>query len=207
MNFTLHKLKAESFPKQKGIIKKSWQLFSKKEEDVSLFNWNEIEKNKFHIVFHISDEYISRTKKGGNEKVLPFSQYINAFLIEDNFFIETNNKNYLSLIINFLKTEHKLDPISMEIDNELLLEIIKQTNGFLKKFEYVNDEDNDFFEENLKYETLIKILNTPGNEFEFVNFLYKNTFISIYRNGKISINSNDEDELLQIIEEVSNAVS
>lgn len=205
MNFVIFKLDTKTFPFQKNLISKGWKLFSKKDEEISIFNIAKISNDSYHIVFHISDEYISSTRKGGNESILPFSQYINAFLNKKFLFIENINKNYLNLIKEFIYKEYNVNSSFFTFNNHIILSIVNITNGLIKKLEYIDQDEEDFEAENINIEELNEIIN-DGNKIDYINYLSNNTFISIQRNSKISINSDNEERLLELIETISNTV-
>lgn len=204
MKFTMFKFKHNNFPFQESTLKKTWKLFSKKDEDITLFNWTKISSNSYHIVFHISDEYFSGTQKGGEKLKLPFSQYFNTFLINDVLYIETTNKNYLEVIKDFIENEYKIEPLPLKLENKVFTNVIRKTDSYVKKLEYINNQGEEFNDESPTLNSIHNI--SDENYIEFINFLSGNTFISLRREGVLSINTKDEDELLNIIEVLTNEI-
>ncbi|MEC1373364.1 hypothetical protein P9D39_03440 [Heyndrickxia oleronia] len=204
MNFALFKFDNKNFHFQNSEKKKTWKLFSKKDDDVSLFNSTKISPKTYHIVFHISDEYIGGTKKGGEELKLPFSQYVNSFLTNNILFVENIQTNYVELIKKFIIDEYGETPRQIIFENNNFVEIIQRTNGFVKKLEYIDENDNDIEMESLEISELDKLENNWT--IDYVNFLSNSTFLSLKKQGKLSINSNDEEKLLNIIEVISSAI-
>ncbi|MGD7052134.1 hypothetical protein [Sutcliffiella horikoshii] len=205
MKFTLYKLNSKNYPFKQSALKKTFKLFSKNDDEISLFNSTYINDGHYHVVFHLSDEHVSSTKKGGIALTVPFSQYINAFVIEDTFFLESNNKNYTRLIKNYVEKEYDIKLEQFIFNNDYIISLLSLTNGYVKKIETsdINEESETFH--GLTIEEIEGISKTK--EITFINFLFGNVFISVNNETKsISINTKDEEELLTILGVATNAI-
>ena len=205
MKFKLLEIDYKEFPFKKNALQRTWKLFSKQEETVSLFNWTKIHPNTYHIVFHIPDEHVSRTRKGSFEWTVPFSQYINAFLVNGLFFLEYYNNSYTNLIKEFIEEEYDVIPKPVKLNNTKTLSILKNTNSFIKKVELIDKEGEEFERNSLQYEDIDNLAQT--NEISFTTFLHNSTFLSLNKEKSIlSVNSDVEEEIVEIIEVITDAV-
>lgn len=79
MKFNLYCIESKEYPFKQSTIKKTWKLFSKQEEDVSLFNSTKINDGQYHVVFQLSDEHVSKTKKGELNLLFHFPNMLMPF--------------------------------------------------------------------------------------------------------------------------------
>lgn len=190
----------------KNPSKPIWNLFSRKEnESVSIFNITNLDNSTKHIVLNISDEFISGTKNTGNNLVVPFSQYVNSFLVDDVFFIELVNESYENLIVDNFNKKHNAKLIKNELLSSEFIKITEALGGFIKKVEYINDDEDDFTEEAITLTRLKQI--ALNNKLDFLTFLIEDMYITLKSDCTISINTNDQEQLLEIIGASKSAIT
>jgi hypothetical protein len=175
-------------------IKKS---FFAKKEDLSLFHFYEIKNNMYHVIFQIADEYLLGTKRSGNYLNVPFSQYINCFFFTNArlILIEDTEEAYIEDIKKFLKEKTNAIANYYEINKNSFEKLVRYLNGFIKKIEY-HDKDGDDHE--VEFVPIEKFLEINLNfTIDYISLNVDQQFISIYRNGKISVDNSDEEYLIK----------
>lgn len=184
-----------------GKLKKSF--FSLKKDDISLFHYQQVKENMYHVVFHSNDEYLLGTKKIGNQTSVPFSQYINFFFFSNSSYclIENTDQVYFDEIKNYIlqKTKSKVQEYSLE--KEDFHNIVNRLGGFIKKMEYSDGEED--FERNF---TSIDEFNKINDEYsiDYISLNNEEYFISIYKSGKVSVGNSDEEYLIDFAEVIVN---
>jgi hypothetical protein len=175
-------------------IKKS---FFAKKEDLSLFHFYEIKNNMYHVIFQIADEYLLGTKRSGNYLNVPFSQYINCFFFTNArlILIEDTEEAYIEDIKKFLKEKTNAIANYYEINKNSFEKLVRYLNGFIKKIEYHDKDGDDYEAEFVPIEKFLEInLNFT---IDYISLNVDQQFISIYRNGKISVDNSDEEYLIK----------
>lgn len=203
MNFIL--LKVDNPKKLKSLSKNKINFF-RKDEEISIFHYNQMDNGLFHVVFNISDEYVVSTKKLGHQHNFTYSSLSNYFFdLDTNYTVlEYINNEYLDEILNEIKKKTKSLISIVEIKNDQLLEIYGEFKGKIKKLEYTNQDEELIELDNISQDTLQKI--SENNSLDSITFLFDNQFVTIKANGKISVDNSNQDYLVGFIERVLNAV-
>lgn len=204
MNFIL--LKVDNPKKLKSLSKNKINFF-RKDEDVSIFHYNQMDNGLFHVVFNISDEYVVSTKKLGHQHNFTYSSLSNYFFkLETNYTIlEYINNEYLDEVLNEIRKKTKSIISIVEINNGHFLDIYDNLKGKIKKLAYTN-QDEEFVElENINQGTLQKI--SEENLIDSITFFFDNQYVSIKANGKISVDNSNQEYLVGFIERVLNALN
>lgn len=204
MNFSL--LKVDKPLKLKSLSKAKVNFF-KREEEISIFHFNKFDSDLFHVVFNINDEYQIGTKKLGNQHNLVYSSLINFFfLLNSNYaFLEYLNKEYQEEILNEVQTRTKASVGVLTLDNELLMKIYRSLDGTIKKLQYTSPDEEYFNLEYVNDEQLNKIFNE--NTIDSYTVLIEGQFISISKEGRISVDNSDEDFVINFTKRLLNAIS
>lgn len=200
MRFKLLKVNNSDKLLKLSKIKRS---FLSKKEDMSLFHYFEVEQDLFHIVMHINDEYLLTTKKNGNYMNVPFSHYINCFFLKNShyFFIEDIGDGYINDITAYLSKKTNAEFDSIEFNNKQIEKLISYFPGFIRKVEYKNQYDDFVDYENI---TMNQFQNYNLElDIDFVTFLVNSNFISIYKNGKISVDNSEEEYVINFVKDVT----
>ncbi|MGD6834272.1 hypothetical protein ACQCT5_19010 [Sutcliffiella halmapala] len=202
MNFTLFEVDNPKRLKKLSVNKVN---FFKKHEDIELFHFNEIEKDMFHIVYHIKDEYLVGTKRVGNQMNLPFTQFINCFFfLESNFFLlEEVLEEYQKDLAEHIEQKANVSIQRVAIDNSQFLSVYTSLTGFIKKLEYKNEEE-DFYLDSVSEEIFKNIVNEYT--LDRLTMSVDGQFVSIYSNGRISVDNSDEIYLIKFTRKVINAI-
>lgn len=199
MKFQVYTIENKNISFEQGFIKKAFNFLVNRNEDISIFNHNTINDNIHHIVFHIPDEHISGTKKGGIDTHLPFSQFINAFIIKNVLFIEVIRKNYLGIITKFLEEKYKFKISINKFDTEFIKKCYKPYEGIVKQLDLSTD-DGDIIDdgiEKLKDNDLTKLASNYIVNFIAFQPLKTNYLISLDENGITGLNSNNESFIFE----------
>jgi len=204
LNFTLFKVDK---PKRLKKLDSNKASFFKRHEDVELFHFNEIELNMFHIVYHLKDEYLVGTKRVGNQMHLPFTQFVNCFFFLDSnyFLIEEVLKEYQSDVTNHIQKKTNVTIERQILENDKLLEIQTNLNGFIKKVEYKDEDDDDYYLDAVSSEKLRELAD--DYTLDRLTMLIENQFLSVYHNGKISVDNSSENYLIKFTRDIINAIT
>ncbi|MGD6967826.1 hypothetical protein ACQCVP_15480 [Rossellomorea vietnamensis] len=204
MNFTLFEVDNPKRLKKLSVNKVN---FFKKHEDIELFHFNEIEKDMFHIVYHIKDEYQVGTKRVGNQMNLPFTQFINCFFfLESNYFLlEEVLEEYQKDVSEHIQQKANVSIQRMAIDNNQFLCVYTSLAGFIKKLEYKNADEDDFYLDSVSEEKFKNIINE--HTLDRLTMSVDGQFVSIYGNGRISVDNSDENYLIKFTRKVINAIN
>ncbi|WP_079525498.1 hypothetical protein [Solibacillus isronensis] len=204
MNFSL--LKVDNPNKLKSLSRNKINFF-KKQEDVSLFHFNKIDNDLYHAVFNISDEYQVSTKKLGNQHNYIYSSLINFFFLPENkyAFMEYINKEYLEEVLTDVNKRTKASLSKIEINNSLFKLIYNDLNGTIKKLKYTNEEDEFFDLDFVTNEKFLGIINS--NIIEELTVLVENQFITINKNGRVSVDNSEEQFLVTFTKRILNAIN
>ncbi len=158
MNFFIFEL--DNPQKLSKLARKKINFFSKPDE-ISIYHYNQIQINMFHIVYHINDEYQLGTKRLGKQVNLPFREFINCFFFLDNsfFLMEETLDIYKEEILSHIKSHTKVD-ISNKVFNNCEFEKIRTSlSGYIKTLEYIDQDDNNQYLESTTVEMFASLLN------------------------------------------------
>lgn len=204
MNFILFEV---DNPKKLKSLSKNKISFFKKDDDVSLFHFNKMENELFHVVFNISDEYMVSTKKLGNQHHFSYSSLTNFFFDVNSHttLIEYINKEYLEEVLREIEKRTKSSIRVKNVTNEHFLILQKEFLGKIKKIEYTNSDEeflevenvgNNFIEENINKITIEKMV-----------VFYENQYLSVNSNGKISIDNSDQEYVIKFVKRLINEIT
>lgn len=187
-------------------LSKIKRSFLSKNEDLSLFHYFEVEKKLFHVVMHTNDEYLVGTKKNGNYMNVPFSQYINCFFLttSEYFFVEDVGDAYINDITQYISknTGAKFD--SAILNNNQIESLVSFFSGSIKKVEY-QDEDGEYVDyENISHSNFL--FYNSQLDIDYINTLVDSHFVSIYKSGKISVDNNDENYIINFVKDVAHGL-
>lgn len=201
MKFKTFKLQNGNFSFEQNILKKAFNFLIHRNEEVSIFSQTKLSDHIQHIVFHIPDEYITGTKKGGIEATQPFSQFINLFVVDKIVFIEEIRKNYTSLIIEALKSNFSISLEECILDTQLILDCIDYYDGNIKQLD-LTDKSGDFID-GMENTDLLNTSNFSSNyEIDSIaiqtNRENSNDFISLYRKGILITDSSSEVRIFKL---------
>lgn len=204
MNFTLFKV---DNPKRLKKLNDSKISFFKKHEGIELFHFNKLDFEMFHLVYHIKDEYQVGTKRVGNQINLPFTQFINCFFFLNNEYllIEEVLKEYQDDVIKHIQKKVNVTIENETVSNTQFLNVQSKLQGFIKKVEYINEDEGDISLDSISTEKL--------KEISSINILYRltlsveNQFVSIYKNGRISVDNSDEMFLIKFTKDIIDAIN
>ncbi|MCA1322455.1 hypothetical protein LC085_21500 [Bacillus tianshenii] len=204
MNFTLYEVDNPKRLKKLSVNKVN---FFKKHEDVELFHFNEIEKEMFHIVYHIKDEYQLGTKRVGNQMNLPFTQFINCFffLESNSFLVEEVLEEYQKDVTLQIQKKANVTIQRKAINNDHFLSVYTSLSGFIKKLEYVDEEESDFYLDSVDEDKFQEIVNEY--KVDRLTMSVDEQFVSIYSNGRISVDNSDENYLIKFTRKIINAIN
>lgn len=194
MKFQVYTIGNKNISFEQGIIQKAFNFLINRNEEISIFSHNKINDSIHHIVFHIPDEHISGTKKGGIDTKLPFSQFINAFIINKVLFIEVIRKNYLEIITEFLTEKYKFNISNYTFNTLFIKKCYENFEGIIKQLD-LSTIDEDIIDngiEMLKDNDLTKL--APKYVVDFIAFQpnNNNSLISLDKKGITNVNSNNE---------------
>ncbi|KIL80758.1 hypothetical protein [Bacillus badius] len=194
-------LTVDNQEKLKNLSKMKKSFFSLKKEDISLLHYSEVKKDMFHVVFHFRDEYLLGTKKIGNQTTVPFSEYINLFFFSNSSFclIEETNDVYFAEIKNYINSKANSTIQNYKLNKDNIYSITKYIDGFIKKVEYSNDGE-DFEKDFTSFEEFSAL--NESCDIDYVSISNGEHFISLYRNGRISISNSDEDYLINFTKDI-----
>ncbi|MDY7430598.1 MULTISPECIES: hypothetical protein [Bacillus] len=203
MNFSLFRVDK---PSKLKLLSKNKINFFKKNEEISLFHFNQVAKNMFHFVLNISDVYQIGTKRMGNQHNFTYSSLINCFffLDSDYLLIEKVTSEYESDVVKHISNKTKVKISKHFISNNQFLNVKLKLGGSIKNLEYYDEEEGDFFLDFVSEEKLKNIAN--NYEIEKITMLVEDEFISIFQKGKISVNNSDDQYLIKFTREIVDAI-
>lgn len=204
MNFSMFEL--DNPAKLSKLAQKKINFFSKPDE-VSIYHYNQIQKNMFHIVYHINDEYQLGTKKLGRQVNLPFREFINCFFFLDNhyFLMEETLDIYKEEILQHIKSHTKVTIANKVFKNVDFERILLRLSGFIKSVEYIDKEDNNQYLDSTSLESFRLLID--DTTIDRLTIIVKDRFISIYKKGKISVDNSDENYLIQFTRDIVDAIN
>lgn len=181
-------------------------FFNNNVDEVNLFHFNEIDTNMFHIVYNIEDEYQVGTKRVGNKMNLPFRQFVNCFFFLENeyFLLEETIDQYQEDIIKHIESKASVSINQTKLENTDFLKISNSLNGHVKKVEYIDENNDDYFLESIRGEEFEAIINRFI--LDRLTLLVENRFVSIYRKGKVSVDNSNEDYLIKFTRQIVDAI-
>lgn len=198
MKFKVYRFNENDISLQTNLIKKAFNFLINKNEDISIFSNLEIKDNMRHIVFHISDEHISGTKKGGIDTQIPFSQFINTFLINNKIFIEIVKENYINLIVDYFKSQYKLTAIETTLNNDVINTVLKNYAGIIKQVD-ISTFDGDIVDWDVISNELDMDQILGQYVIEFIAFEMKNnpeSFVSLTNKGITGVSFKNEQDII-----------
>lgn len=204
MNFTLFKV---NNPKRLKKLNESKISFFKKHEGIELFHFNKMDLDMCHLVYQIKDEYQVGTKRVGNQINLPFTQFINCFFFSNNEYllIEEVLKEYQDDVLKHIQKKVNVMIENKEINNIQFLNIQSKLQGFIKKVEYINEDEEDIYLDSISTEKLKEI--SSENILDRLTLSIENQYVSIYRNGRISVDNSDEQFLIKFTKDIIDAIT
>lgn len=181
-------------------------FFKNNDDDINLFHFNEIETGMFHIVYNIEDVYQVGTKRVGNQMNLPFRQFINCFFFIDNeyFLLEETIDQYREDLVKHVETKAGVAIKLKTLNNNDFVKLFSYLNGFIKRLEYVDENEVDYFLNSVSGKEFNEI--AENYTLDRVTLLVEDQFVSIYRKGKISVDNSDEEYLIKFTKEIANAI-
>ncbi|MGE9214927.1 hypothetical protein [Exiguobacterium aurantiacum] len=168
-------------------------------------NLSVIHSNKFndihHVVFNIEDEYVVSTMKLGPQFNFPYSSLINTFYKHNSklLLIEHENVSFNQIIMDELINNLKINAEVKQFDNKDFLNIIKFFKGTIKKIEYTNKDDEFISLDFVNLDKLHTIVE-EDNSLDFLTINFEDRYLSVWKDGKISIDNNDEKYLIGVVE-------
>ncbi|ANY73320.1 hypothetical protein BBD41_12420 [Paenibacillus ihbetae] len=195
MKFTLFSVDTNNdFRKTKNLIK----FLS--DDEISVFHFTEIDDHLTHVVFNLKDEYLFGTKLSGNHMNMPVNQYINAFYddISNLVFLELINEKYIDVILKFLEKE-EIKISSYQLTNKVIISVLEKLNGFIKKIELYNDDEEEFVYESVKREFILDQIKGENLIISYLLMLCDSNFISLTSTGVVSVNNNDINTLTKFV--------
>ncbi len=203
MRFKIFKTKNAIHFKELSNIKRS---FVSENEELSLFHYFEVEKDLFHVVMHINDEYLLGTKKSGNYMNVPFSQYINCFFLKNSkyFFIEDVGDAYIKDLIAYFTDKTGVTFESFIMTNHQIEKLISQFDAVIKKVEYQDEYEEYFDYENPSHDEFISYNNEL--QIDYISILCDSNFISIYKESKVSVDNSDQEYIINFVKEVAHGL-
>lgn len=203
MNFSL--LQVDSPNKLKRISKNKISFF-KKEQDVSLFHFNEISDGLFHAVYTLQDEYKVSTRKLGEQHNYVYSSLINFFFLSNSkyAFIEYINKEYQAEIIRELEDKTNSKIKVMRINNKIFNKLFTELIGNIKQINYTSGDGEllsvDYADKALFNQIIENYI------VDDITILYQGQFVRITNNGRISVNNSDENYVINFTKRVLDAL-
>lgn len=181
----------------------SLNFYTQGKKDVSIFHFNKIKDNIFHIVFNIDEEIYTGSKYVKNISKLPINMYINTFLILDSnmLCIENVYSQYCDLIIKSIFDITGITFIKYEFSQTNLVKIIKSKSSKILQYDYEEDEII-YSKENRKD---IDLALSENKSIYYVNITpnieeYNNILISIKKSNEINIKTNIPLILIELLE-------
>ncbi|KGX94049.1 hypothetical protein N781_00445 [Pontibacillus halophilus JSM 076056 = DSM 19796] len=204
MNFSLYQV--DKPKKLKRLSSNKMSFFKNNDDDINLFHFNEIETGMFHIVYNIEDVYQVGTKRVGNQMNLPFRQFINCFFFIDNeyFLLEETIDQYREDLVKHVETKAGVAIKLKTLNNNDFVKLFSYLNGFIKRLEYVDENEVDYFLNSVSGKEFNEI--AENYTLDRVTLLVEDQFVSIYRKGKISVDNSDEEYLIKFTKEIANAI-
>jgi|GEM_PF-2923145 len=204
MNFLI--LKTNDSKKLMKIAKEKTSFLPK--QDINIFHINKINNSMIHIVFHIPDEYHIGTKRGGSYLNVPFSQYVNTFLFKNSsyFLMEYIEENYIKELSNYIKKKTNADIFRVAMDNNLFNKLVSSLPGFIKQVEFIDENGDEQIIESLTIDKFHNYCIDNKYTLEYILLNVDQQFISMDKNGKISVDNSDEKYLIKFTEVIVNAL-
>ncbi|SDX63353.1 hypothetical protein [Salimicrobium album] len=203
MNFSL--LKVDQ-PKKLKSLSKNKINFLKKEEEISLFHFNQFENGLFHVVFNISDEYQVSTLKLGTQYNFVYSSLVNFFFIinEQLVFIEYVNNEYQKEVLKEIERRTKVNLNSVEINNFSFKKIYECLGGNVKRINFSDEEEGLLSDGPIISNRFYEI--EEGYKIDDITFLINDRFLKVTKNGKISVDNSDEQYLTEFVKKIINVL-
>lgn len=204
MNFSV--LKVDNSPKLKILGKNRINFFNKK-DDISLFHFNQLDKNMFHVVFNINDIFQTGTKRTGNQHNFSYSSLVNCFFFLDNNYllIENITAEYVDDVIRHIEQKTKTNIDKTRISNKQFSSIKDALEGIIKQLEYVNEDGDDIYLDFVSNDLFSNIIE--NYKVEKITILAEIEYVSIYKKGKISVNNSDDQYLIRFTRAIINAIN
>ncbi|TBX90833.1 hypothetical protein E0M29_09790 [Bacillus cereus] len=203
MKFTIYKV---SDSKKLLKITKKRTSFLAKKNGINTFHFNELNRNFYHIVFHIPDEYNVGSKTTGNYINFPFSQYVNSFAFLDSnyFLVESINEGYTKEVLEYISAKTGVSFNKVNFDKSVVQRLVLTLDGKIKQLEYVDDDGDDEVLEHVQKEKFLTIVNHYDIEYILLNV--EDRLISLHQKGVLSVDNSDEEYLIKFTEVIMNAL-
>lgn len=199
MKFVIRQLEGTSEKTVVKSLKKKVSILSA--DDVSVFHLNNITDTISHIVFSVKDEYHIGTKLSGSRHNFPINQFINSFhhTKTNTLFIEEINMEYANTIADFLSSMNILNK-KYKLDDEQMISCVSKFGGKIKRVELENDDEEL---ETIDYISINALKSKISSENQYIYsliMLVGDEFVSLYRNGSVSVDNADLKYLTNFIE-------
>ncbi|MED4292246.1 hypothetical protein [Priestia megaterium] len=203
MNFTLYEIDK---PKRLKKLAGNKVNFFKKPGDIELYHFNEIETDMFHIVYHIKDEYQVGTKRAGNQMRLPFTQFVNCFFFLENdyFLLEEVLEEYQQDVVEHIQRKAGVSIKRKKLENKHFLQVYSALSGFIKKVEYQDKDEEDYYLDSINKEKFEDIIE--NFILDRLTISVENEFVSMYKKGKISVDNSNENYLIKFTRDIVYAI-
>lgn len=178
--------------------------YSEEKQQCGIFHINEVQEDVYHMVYYIDDEYRTGTKLMGDVNTFKLDIYVNVFVFLKFkvVVIENIHKNYIDLVNEKLSNLLNYNLIDKTISYAEFKSIILNFSRKVKKLEYEIDDNIEVVEDK---ESALKLLMTNDIDIKFITVTpeiqdYYSDFVSVKRNGKISISSKTPLAFIRIFE-------
>lgn len=199
LNFTT--VQVSNTKKIDSLFKKTLFLKKMQSKDLSVIHSKVFNNDLNHVVFNVEDEYMLSTTKLGHKFNFPYSSWINTFYKHSSklMFIENEAYEFDKVIISELEKYLDLSVTKNNFSNSLYFKVFEEFKGIIKKCEYINKDDEPISLDFTKTEKFYEIINKEY-QIDFLTLNFEGKLISIYKSGKVTIDNNDENHLLDVIE-------
>ncbi|WP_214810864.1 hypothetical protein [Exiguobacterium sp. s127] len=202
MNFRL--VVVSEYKKLRKLTKKNF-IFgnNKKNEHLSVIHNFDMKNNISHLVYHLKDEYCISTIAMGEQFKIPYSSLINLFYNKKNkiVFIEHSNLQTDQLVKNELSSKTEGLVNEKLISNLEFINVFKEFETQIIKISYVNNDLEEYHENDYMIEEeFLNIANNNAVKINYITFSIDNKLMSLYEEGKVTINNDDEEYLISVVE-------
>lgn len=137
---------------------------------------------------------------------VPFSQYINCFFLKNSkyFFIEDIGDAYIKDVIAYFTDKTGVILETFIISNHQIEKLVSQFDAAIKKVEY-QDEDEEYFDYENPSQDEFNSYN-KDLQIDYISILCNSNFISIYKEGKVSVDNSDEEYIINFVKDVAHGL-
>lgn len=172
-------------------------------QHLSIIHNLKMENGLFHLVYHLKDEYNISSNAFGDQFKLPYSSLINLFYKKNSslVFIEQINKSAVDIVKNELENKSNVTIYDNLIDKNLFEKIYLEFHSQILKFKYIDEEESSNKEEDfITSEVFFNFVNDENCTIKSYTLSIDGKLMTVYRDGLISINNDDEEYLIDIVE-------